>query len=273
MKELFKFFNSLDSIFSKRQKIILSVTIITLGFIITTHRNIVVFRKYYFIFGLGFLAYILALWSLRQGMTRTKALTIFVLPVMYTLAFTSFYFLFQHIRWLTRIPVAIFFGLSYYCLLLSQNVFHVASDRAIPLYRAASTVNFVYTVFTLILIHSIIYSLSLNFYLIGVLIFVLSFPLILQMLWSAKIEGITTQIVVYSAVFSLILAEGGAALSFWSAPPLVLSLYLNSLTYGVLGIILEVLKDRINSRVVYEYGLAAAVLFITIFSLTTYFSL
>lgn len=263
------FLTTLDSILSKRQKIIITTFVVTLGFVIITHRNIVVFRKYYFVAILGLIAYLLTLWSLRQGMNKTKAFMVIILPFIYSIAFTLFYFLFQHIRWLTRIPVAIFFGLSFYCLLLAQNVFHVASDRAIPLYRAASTANFVYTVLTLLLIHSIIFSLNLNFYFNGLLIFTLSFPLILQTLWSTKIEGVSTQVVVYAIIFSLLIAEGGVALSFWPAPPLVLSLYLNSITYGVLGVVLEVLKDRLNTKVVYEYGLVAGVLFFTILTLTT----
>lgn len=270
MRNLFLKF---DSLLSKRQKIIITTIIITLGFIITTHRNIVVFRKYYFIFALGFLAYFLTLWSLGKGMTKVKAFTVIILPLFYTLAFTSFYFLFQHMRWLTRIPAAIFFSLSFYCLILSQNVFHIASDRAIPLYRAASTANFVYTVFTFLLVNSIIFSFEQNFYINGLLFFLISFPLVLQALWATKVGGVTTQIFVYSFIFSLLFAEIGVALSFWSGPPLLLSLYFSAIIYGVLGIVLEVLKDRLNSRVVYEYAFLAIGLFAITFSLASYVGL
>jgi hypothetical protein len=207
-----------------------------------------------------------------KGMTKTKALLVFILPIYYIFSMIGFYFLFQQIRWLTRIPVAVFFGLTYYCLLLTQNVFHVASDRAIPLYRAATTANFVYSIFTLILVHSIIFSFNLPFYWNGVLLFVGSLPVVIQSLWAVKIGPLTSHIVVYSAAISLILAEAGIALSFWSASPLVLSLFINSISYALMGIVLDLLKERTNKRVVLEYSLVGGILFSVIFFITTLFT-
>jgi hypothetical protein len=266
------FLIQLDSLLSKRQKFIITSSVTFIGFILVTHRSTVIEKKYHFIILFALVIYLLSLWSMRQAMTKSKAILLFVLPIGYISTICLFYFLFSQIRWLTRLPLAIMFALSFYCLLLTQNVFHIASDRLIPLFRAATTANFVYTLFTLVLIHCIVFSMTAPFYINGVLIFLTSFPLIFQILWSVKIEGVTPQIVVYSAIFSLILAEAGIALSFWSAPPLVLSLYLNSITYGVLGVILELMKDRLNNKVVYEYGLVAGVLFFTILSITTYFT-
>lgn len=269
MKNLLLIF---DSLLSKRQKIILTTIIVFLGFIIVTHQNIVLFRKYHYIVILGLISYIFSFWSLLRGMTKTKAAMVLILPLFYTLSVVGFYFLFQQIRWLTRIPMAIFFGLSFYCLLLAQNVFHVASDRAIPLYRAATTANFVYSIFTLILLHSILFSLNLPFYWNGVVFFFASLPIIMQSLWAVKIENLTSHIVIYSAIISLILGEAAITLSFWSASPLVLSLFLNSITYAVLGIVLELLKERVNKRNVLEYSSVGGVLFSIILFITSLFT-
>jgi hypothetical protein len=269
MKNLLLIF---DSLLSKRQKIIISTIIIFLGFLIVTHQNVALFRKYHYIAILAGVSYLLCLWSLLKGMNKTKAVMVFILPIYFIISMIGFYFLFQQIRWLTRIPVAIFFGLAFYCLLLAQNVFHVASDRAIPLYRAATTANFVYSIFTLILLHSIIFSFNLPFYWNGVLFFSLSLPIIMQSLWVVKIGPLSSHVVVYSAAISLILAEAGIALSFWSASPLVLSLFLNSISYALLGIVLDLLKERTSKRVIIEYSSVGGILFSIILFITTLFT-
>lgn len=254
---------------SKRHKIIITAGLITLGFLFITHTVNLVFRRYYLIFILGFIAYLLSLWSLWKGMTKTKAIVLFILPVFYCIAIPSFYFLFTQIRWLTRLPASIFVGLSFYCLLLAQNVFHVASDRTIPLYRAASAVNFVFTIFTSLLLNTIVFSLKLPFYWNGFLVFLIGLPLILQALWSVKVEKINSQIMIYAAIASLLLAESAIALSFWSISPFIRALILAVLAYMSLGILIDFLHDRINKRGVIEYlGFGGGVfVFIFIFTL------
>lgn len=266
------FFLKLNSILNKRQKIIIASSLVTFGFILTTQNAVVIFHKYYFILIFAFFSYLLSFWALLPGINKTKAFVLFILPLLYCLAVPGFYFLFQYIRWLTRLPVAIFFGLSFYCLLLSQNVFHVAYDRAIPLYRAASTANFVYAIFTSILLQSVIFSFNLPFYWNGGLVFVSLFPLVLQSIWSVKIGAINSQVIVYSAVLSLIIAESAMAFSFWSASPLVISLYISSISYTLLGILIELTRDRLTSRVVAEYLVVGGVLFSFIFLITSFFN-
>lgn len=267
-----KRFNFLESVLSKRQKIIIVSVLITIGFILTTQTNVVVFRKYYFILIFAVLSYILSLWAISPGINKTKAFVLLILPVFYCIGVPGFYFLFQTIRWLTRLPMAVFFGLSFYCLLLSQNVLNVASDRAIPLYRAASTSNFVYTIFTLILLESVVFSFNLPFYWNAVLTFLISFPLVLQNIWTVKIENINSRVLVYSTVLSFILSEVSIALSFWQASPLVVSLYLNWIFYGLLGISVELTKDRLNSRVVVEYITVGGILFFITFLATSFYN-
>src|SRR3989344_4599342 len=126
---------------NKRQKIIITSTILTIGLLST---QLVDFNlRFKFIAGLAVLSYMLSIWSLWEGLNRTKALVLMVLPVFFTVAVASFYFLLP-VRWLTRLPVALLFGMTFYLLLLAQNVFNVASIRTIPLYRAASTASFLF---------------------------------------------------------------------------------------------------------------------------------
>lgn len=261
-----------EQILNKRQKIVVTSIILTLGFILITQPVNVLFKRYYLVSILGAVGYILMLLSLWKGMTVQKALLLFILPVFYVCAFTGFYFLFKYVRWLTRLPAAIFFGVSFYWLVLSQNILNVASDRAIPLYRAASTANFIYTIFTFILIVSIIFSLNLPFYWNGLIVGVLSFPLSLQSLWSVKMEKLNSQLVVYSFVISVILGESAVALSFWPQAPLIASLLINSINYIFLGILSEYLRDRLKKRVILEYAQIGGGLMLFIFLLTNFFS-
>jgi hypothetical protein len=238
---------------TKRHKIILTSFIVFLGFLFITHTVNVVFRRYYLIFILAGIAYLLSLWSLWKGMTKTKAVILLTLPIFYCISVLGFYFLFREIRWLTRVPAAVFFGFSFYCLLLAQNVFNVASDRTIPLYRAASAVNFVYTIFTSILLSSVIFSLNLEFYWNFILVTLISFPLILQSLWSVKVEKVNALIIIYSVIIAFLLGEVALSLSFWQTSPFIRSLFLNTIGYVLLGILQDYLHERVNRRVIWEY--------------------
>lgn len=261
-----------DQILHKRQKIVLSAIIIALGFILITQPVNVLFKRYYLVAVLGAMAYVLILISLWKGMTKTKAILLLILPIFYVMSFPAFYFLFKYVRWLTRLPAALFFGLSLYWLILSQNILNVASDRAIPLYRAASTANFVYTIFSLILIVSIVFSLNLPFYWNGLIIAIVSFPLSLQSLWSIKMEKLDSQIIVYSFVISLILGESAMALSFWPQASLLTALYVNSIYYIFFGVLSEYLRDRLRKKVILEYSQIGAGLMLIIFFLTNFFN-
>lgn len=265
------FLEKSDQILNKRQKIVVTSIIVTLGFILVTQPVNVLFKRYYLVAILGGLAYFLSLISLWKGMSKSKAILLFILPVFYVVAFLGFYFLFKYVRWLTRLPAALFFGISFYWLILSQNILNVASDRAIPLYRAASTANFVYTIFTFILLVGIIFSLNLPFFWNGLLVAIISFPLSIQSLWSIKMEKLSSQIIVYAAVLSLILGESALALSFWPQAPLVNALYVNSINYIFLGILSEYLRDKLRKRVIFEYSQIGGGLMLIIFLLTNFF--
>lgn len=261
-----------DIFLSKRQKIIITAILVTLGFILITQPVNILFRRYYLVILLGVVTYLLTLISLWKGMTKTKAILLFILPVFYCSSFLGFYFLFKSIRWLTRLPAALFFGISFYWLILSQNILNVASDRAIPLYRAASTANFIYTIFSFVLVVSIIFSLNLHFYWNGLLVAIFSLPLSIQSLWAIKMEKLDAQILVYSFIISLILGESAVALSFWPQAPLINALYINSISYIFLGILSEYLRDKLKKKVILEYAQIGGGLIIIIFLLTSFFN-
>jgi hypothetical protein len=236
---------------TKRQKIVIASVLIALGMLLIQTVSFFVLR-YRLVLTLSFFAFILSLWALWEGMTKTKAIVLLILPTFFALGVSSFYFLLP-VRWLTRLPVAVLFGLSFYSLLLSQNVFNVASVRTIPLYRAASTVTFLFTLITAFFLNNVVFALDQPFFFNGIIVALLSFPLILQVLWSIQMENITFAILVYSGILSLIIGECAMALSFWPVVPTIWSLMLCTMMYVLLGLTMEIYRERLSRRVVWEY--------------------
>lgn len=235
---------------TKRQKIVLSSGFLSLGLLST--QLVPFYLAYRFIAGLTVLAYLLSLWTLWEGIDRRKAVILMVLPTLFTLAVASYYFLLP-VRWLTRLPVAFLFGLTFYTLLLSQNVFNVASTRTIPLYRVASTAVFILTLITAFLLFNVMFSLNLFFIWNGVVVFFLTFPLVLQVLWTIEMERVSSLILVYGLSLSLVVAEIAIALSFWPVSKAMAALMLATAIYIVLGIGTDAMKDRLSRGAVWEY--------------------
>lgn len=245
---------------NKRQKIIIAAILLTIGLLFAvSHNNL--FYRVQFVLGLGVLAYLISLWALWEGMTRLKAVVLLTLPAFFTIAMASFAYLLP-LRWLVRMPFAVFYGLCTYFILLSQNVFSVAAIRTIPLYRAASTVSFLFTLITAFLLYSVVYSLNLPFFWNALAIFVITFPLVLQIIWSVEMESLDSRTIVTSFVVTLITAQFALALSFWPVATTMWSLFLASSLYVMLGVMTEQLRDRLTSRIAAEYLAIGVVIFL-----------
>lgn len=253
---------------NKRQKIIIASGLITLALLSTQLVNFNL--RFKFLFGLSIFAYFISWWALWEGSNRMKAVVILILPSFYTLAVASFYFLLP-VRWLTRLPVALFFALTFYLLLLSQNVFNVAAIRTIPLYRAASTANFLFTLITAFFLYNVIHAFNLLFFWNGLLIFLISFPLILQVLWSIEMEERISFVVFFQAfILSLILGELGLVLSFWPMQVIMRSLSLASAMYVLLGLMSYELRSKLNRRVTWEYLSIGVTVLLVAFATTSW---
>ncbi|OGE16255.1 hypothetical protein A2769_02550 [Candidatus Daviesbacteria bacterium RIFCSPHIGHO2_01_FULL_37_27] len=226
--------------------------------------------RFKFLTGLTILAYFISLWALWEGINFLKAAVLLILPTLFVLGLASFYFLLP-VRWLTRLPVALIFGLSFYSLLLSQNVFNVASIRTIPLYRAASTAAFLFTLITAFFLFNVIHAFNLLFIWNGLLVFSLGFLLVMQILWSIDMKDrLDIAVIVQSMILSLSLTELSIALSFWPMVTTMWSLTLASVMYVLIGLSSQILRDRVNRRAAVEYLSIGAVIFIVAFLTTSW---
>ena len=249
---------------NKREKIVVASVVLSLGLVST--QLVPFYLTYRFIIGLTVLAYCLSLWALWEEMDKQKAVLLLILPTLFTLAIASYYFLLP-VRWLTRLPVAFLFGLTFYILLLSQNVFNVASSRTIPLYRVASTTILILTLITAYLLFNVLFSFNMLFIFNGIGIFLICVPLILQMMWSLEMEGLNSLVIVYTLILSLLIAELGTILSFWPISKAMASLVLSTGLYITLGISAHTFKERLNRGVIWEYvGWGVLIFLVAIFA-------
>lgn len=260
--------DSFQNFLNKRQKIIVATLLITIGLLSIGMINFI-YLSYKFIIALGVLAYILSLWALWEGMDKQKAIILLILPTLFTIAVASFYFLLPN-RWLTRLPVSIVFFISFYSLLLSQNVFSIASIRTIPLYRAASTVSFLFTLITAFFLFNVVSGFDLTFFENGLLVAAITFPLVLQIFWTVEMEKVTLLILVYSLIISLIVGESAVALSFWPVAPTIWSIFLATLIYVLVAQTTEYMRDRLTKRVMFEYIFVGALVMIFSFLVTSW---
>ncbi len=259
---------------NKRQKIVVASVLVTFGLLSTQLVNFNL--RFRFLGVLTAVSYLVSLWALWDGIyekdkkvpiNKTKALVLLILPTFFTLGVASSYFLLP-VRWLTRVPVALIFGLSFYSLLLSQNVFNVAAIRTIPLYRAASTVAFLFTIITAFFLFNVIHAFSLLFFWNGLLVAAVSLPLILQVLWAVNMEDkISKNLLLISLILSLVVGELALAFSFWPISNIMWSVVLASAIYVLLGLLTHEMKERLNKRITREY--LAIGLVVLLFALVT----
>lgn len=214
--------------------------------------------RYGGILALTSLSSLLTLAVLWKEMAGVKYWMLLILPSAFTAAVSLFYFLLP-VRWATRLPVAVLFGISFYLLLLTLNIFNVAAIRTIALLRAAHAVGVLFTLISAFFIFNVYYSLHLNFLLLFLLIFVTSFVLLLQALWAFELEDLVSRrVLLYTAVYALSVAEIGLTLGFWPIVPIYGSLALTSALYVFLGLTQVHFTQRLTKRAVWEYVLVAA---------------
>lgn len=263
-----KVLSSINLNISKRQKIVLASILISISLAITQSVNL--FTRQNLVITTVILAFLLSLWALWAGMSKLKAFTLLTLPTLYTLGVITFYFLLP-VRWLTKLPVDLIFGMSFYFLLLSQNIFNVSAFRTIPLYRVATAVSFLVTIFSGFLLFHVLHALSLSFILNGAVVGTISFLLILPALWSIDMEGVSKQMISYSIVLAVVMGEVAMALSFWPIPSnsLMWSIMLSSFLFILLGVSLDKYRNRLTRVEAYLYlGFGVLVFWVTFLTIS-----
>lgn len=198
------------------------------------------------------------------------AIMVLLLPPLYTAGVGLFYFLLP-VGWLTRLPVALFYALGMYSLLLTENIFSVAAIRTIQLLRAAHAVGFLLTLVTSFFLYDTILSFRLPFWMNFLLVYLATFPLMLQGYWSVKLEEqLSKKILLYAGLLGFGVAEVALFLSFWPVTVTVGSLFLTTMLYVLLGLFQHHIDERLFIRTAYEYIFVGVVVFITVLLTTSW---
>ncbi len=214
------------------------------------------------------LSYLSSAWALADDLNPNEWLTIVPFPALYASSVALFYFLLPEMFW-SRLAVVAIFGVGMYALFLTSNIFSVAKGRTIQLLYAAHAVALFFVMITSLLFSNVIFSLRLPFYFNAVLLFISHFPLVLMSLWSIELgPKIAKAIVLYSLIFSLILAEIAILFSFLPMQIWNQALFIMSFLYVGLSVLQSLFKGRLFKNTINEYNLVAIlmlVLFVLMF--------
>jgi hypothetical protein len=251
--------------FSKRRKFVLTSFLLFLGFIAITFLEGV--NRFLGIGLLSLLTVILFYWSLVEGLGRNAVLLVLILPMLFTLGVGLFWFLLPTSIF-SMLPVLILYGVGIYALCLTVNIYTVSAIRTIALVRAAKSVGFVLILFTSFLLFDAILSTRLNVFITALLVFAASFPLFLHGLWVARLTmEFERNVLVYSLVFSYLVAAVSLVLYFWPVTVVVSSLFLTVMIYVLLGLGQARLEGRLFRQTAREYlSVGILVLFAMIFA-------
>ena len=234
------------------------------------------------------LAYVLTAWVIFEDLKGVEWISLLILPVMFVLGAGLFsYYLPVLIPSVVglefdlgvatligsgiRLLYFILVGLSLYAILLTENIFSVASVRSIALLRAARSVGFIMTLIAGLFFFHTILSLKLAFWSIGILVFAVSFLLGFQGLWSVdlKTENMREKTKL-SLVCAFLMGQLGMVVAFWPATVFLGALVLASGLYALLGLFQQRLGNRVFLGNFLEYIIFSLVVVVITFLMTSW---
>lgn len=239
----------------RREKFVITSVLLSLGLLGVQYVSLE--SRLWGVLLLGVVSYFLSAWALSDDLQSHEWLTVVPFPALYAVAVSWFYFLLPA-NVLSKFILLVVFGVGMYALFLTANIYSVAKGRTIQLLHAAHAIGLLFTLLTSLLFTNTIFSLKLPFYLNGLLVGTVHFPLILMSLWSVDLESyVQRQIWILSGMLTLFLIELSIILSFYPFSVWNTALFVMAFAYISLGILHNFLKDRLFDRTLREYSLVA----------------
>jgi len=271
---------------SKRTKFILVSLLIAFMLWLTSMAQ--VDYRFGLVLAVGAVSYILSVWVLFDDLKGIEWITLIILPMMFTLGAglfsnflpTAFPGMFgksisvETSQLLAGIFKGVYFllvGVGLYGILLIENIFSVASIRTIQLFRAARSVNFIFTLVTSLFFFTVALSLKLAFWWVIPISFAVSFILAYPSLWSIDLKNnYGPQVMRYSLSASWIIAVLSGVLCFWPIKPFMGGLILTSGLYALFGILEQRLSNRVYLESLLEYGVTIIIIIVVGFLTTSW---
>lgn len=236
--------------------------------VLITTQTVGISMRYQVMAFLGVSTMFLSIFALWGELSGIKYFLLLLLPVYFVMGSTLFYFLLP-VRWLTRLPFAIVFGISVYLLMLTSNIYNVAAIRTIGLLRAAHAVGLLFSLVSIFFLANVLFSFHLPFYLTVPISAIMTFPLYLVGLWSFELEDFVSQrVLLFAGIFSLITAQVTFVLSFWPITPINGALVISTIMYVLLGLSQFEFAEKLKRRIVYEHVIVASIVAVIVFITT-----
>lgn len=245
---------------TKRQQFVSVTTLLTVGLLLT--QLVTGESRYPSVVLLSLGACGLSALVFRQELGRGEWLTILTLPTLFTTAVALFYFLLP-VRWLTRLPVALLYGIGIYALLLTENIYTVAADRTIALLRAAHSVGFLLTLLTYFLLVQTILAFRFVAPVQMLIIGITSFFLVLQSVWSMELSEVLGRRVWHMSIaISVFLTQLVWVFSFLPTKTTLLALLFTTCFYSTVGMAQQYMVEKLYKKNVIEFFAVTAIVFI-----------
>ncbi|HUD05060.1 MAG TPA: hypothetical protein VMR59_03670 [Patescibacteria group bacterium] len=254
-------------LFSKRQRFILVVIILSLGLFVSEY--ILGKSAISIVFILSFLTVVFLFLTLREDLRDNFSPQVFILPFFYSLAVGLFYLLVPA-RMITRVGITSLYALGLYSLFLSENIFTVSSIRTIALLSGARTVSLVLTLLSFFFLSNVVFSFHINVFITLLLIFVYSFLIVLQSIWTYTLEKNPLSEIFWVLSLSFCLVEVALFLWFRQGSPTVLALFLTAIFYVLIGLTQAWFEKRLFRGIILEYFWVTAVSFIFLILFTNF---
>lgn len=236
---------------TKRQRFV-SVAI-TLTFIFLLIQLVDIKFRYLMIGVFTLLTYFLSWWAIFEDIKGIEYFTLFCFPVCFSSAVSLFYFLLP-VRWITRLPFALLYGVLIYAILLSENIFNVAAIRTIQLYQAALAVASLVSIITFFLFSNIIFSFHFPGIFNFILFFILAYFLVIINLWNTSLlPFLEKRLAKIAFLLSLVIGEISFVLSFWPTAPVINGLFLTTIFHLLIGVTQTYLSQKPLGSLFGEY--------------------
>ncbi len=244
----------------KRFRIVFSTLVLTSIFLVSTFfykENFILF-----LFLLAVSAYVLTYFSILEGIERVEWFMLFITPVFTVVSLYLFYYLFP-IRWLTRLPFLFIFGISVYSNILSSNILNVGVEKALQLYRAAFSTNFLFQSIVIFLLSTVVFSLSKGPLFNFLIVFLTIFPLALQFVWSIRLNlSISKEDVKYALFLSLIPVQVAFLFSLSPIFAVAFGILVSAFYYYCAGYIYLVLEKKLFPETLREFNFVLIIVII-----------
>ncbi len=239
----------------RREKFVIASILLSLGLLAMQYVSLE--WRYLAVGVLTMISFAVSGWALADDLQRHEWLTIVPFPALYTMAVGLFYFLLPT-NLVSKFAILALFSVGMYGLYLTSNIFSVAKGRTIQLLHAAHAIGLLFTLLTSLLFTNTLFSLRFPFYINGLGIGLVHFPLILMSLWSVQLDKrLSAQVTGLTSLLTLVLVEVGIVISLYPLSAWNQALFIMALAYIGLGIFHNYLKGRLFANTLTEYSLVA----------------